>query len=265
MKSQKLYFSCLYLIVIVCLFMTFTVPCFASVDGLVGWYHGTTGYENALENAKKKETPLIMFFYLELSSYCQKLGNVYFSAYDVYSYLEDVPKVDIDLGGNEFDLKLAEEFNVNNDPTLLITFPFSELEPVRLTPYMEKKDMTPEEFASTLRNIFSLSYNKIAYSFFENQEYDKAIKYYESSIKYDPDRAYSYFALASVYHARSVEEKDPTYLKNAEEYYIMALKRDPEFEECKEELEKLYKNMKIMGAAGQEGGQESGKVLKAVQ
>ena len=124
MKSRKGYFSCLYLIVILYLFMTFTMPCLASVDGLVGWYHGTTGYENALANAKKKETPLIVFFYLELDRYCQKLGNVYFRAYDVYSYLQDIPKVDINLGGNEFELALAEEFNINNDPALLITFPF---------------------------------------------------------------------------------------------------------------------------------------------
>jgi tetratricopeptide (TPR) repeat protein len=235
------------------------------VDGLVDWYHGTTGYDNALAGAKKKETPLIMFFYLELDSYCQKLGNVYFSAYDVYSYLEDIPKVDINLGGNEFELELARKFDVNIDPTLLISFPFSDLDPVKITPYLENKEMTPQEFVSTLRNVFSLSYNKIAFSFLENQEYDKAIKYYKSSIKYDPDRAYTYFALASVYHTKAVEEKNPEYLKNAEVYYLKALKLDTEFKECKEELEKLYENMKIMGVAGQEGGAESGKELKAVQ
>ena len=250
MKSINRYFSGLYLIVILYLFMFFTIPCFASVDGLVGWDHGSTGYENVMDKAKTKETPCVLFFYRELDRFCQKLGNDYFSKYEVYSFLEDIPKVDIDLGGNEFELELAEKYKVNSfDPTLLVVFPFSELDPIRITPFLDKKDMTPEEFVSTLKNVFSLTYNKIAFSYFEEQEYEKAIKYYEISIKYDSERAYTYFALGTAYHGMAVEEKAPEYLKTAEEHYQKALELDPEFKECKDELEKLHDNMRKMGVS----------------
>ena len=229
------------------LIMIFTMPCFASLDGLVGWYHGSFGYESALEDSRKNESPLILFFYMASDTYCQKLGDVYFSAYDVYNYLNDIPKVDINLEGNDFELDLAKKYNVEGNTTLLIVFPFATTDPVQTSPFLEDRDMTPEEFAVNLKNIISITYNKIGYSFFENQEYDKAVKYYEISIKYDPVRAYSFFALGSVYHSMAIEEKNMTYTIKAEEYYKKAMKLDPEYEDCKIELEKLYENIKKLG------------------
>ena len=86
----------------------------------------------------------------------------------------------------------------------------------------------------------------MGYTFFTQQKYEEAIKYYDLSIQYDSKRAYSFFALGSVYHAMAIEEKDMKYLKKAEEYYINALKLDPKYKECKEELKKLYKNKEIL-------------------
>ena len=222
--------------------MFFTVPCFASPNGLAGWYHGSFGYENALNNSKENETPLILFFFLDSDPLCQKLGEDYFSKYDVYNFLDDISKVDINLEGNDFEIELAKKYNIEKETTLLIVFPFAEADPVKTSPFMKEQDMTPEEFTANLKSIFSLTYNNIGYSFFENQDYENAIKYYSFSIKYDPDRAYSVFALGSVYHAVAIEEKDMEYFKKAEEYYMEALKLNPEYKECKEELKKLYEN-----------------------
>ncbi len=247
MKNLKRIILYFYKVIFVCLFLLFNVPCYASLDGLVGWYHGSFGYENALDESMRDETPLILFFYQDSDPYCQKLGDIYFSAYDVYNYLDDIPKVDINLEGNDFEIELAKKYNIKGETTLLIVFPFIKTDPVRTSPFLEDRDMTPEEFAVNLKNIFSLTYNKAGYSFFENQEYEKAVKYYNFSIKYDPNRAYSFFALGSVYHAMAIEEKDIGYIEKAEEHYEKALELDSEYKECKEELEKLFENKIKLG------------------
>ena len=246
MKTLDRYFLCFYLVVIVNLFMALAVPCHALTYELAGWYQGESGYRYALDTSKENKTPLILFFYLDSDKVCQKLDDVYFSAYAVYDFLNDIPKVAINLKGDEFETELAEKLEVKGDPTLLILFPFTKKDPVKTSPFLKERDMTPEEFASNIRNIFSLTYNEMGYTFFTQQKYEEAIKYYDLSIQYDSKRAYSFFALGSVYHAMAIEEKDMKYLKKAEEYYMKALKLDPENKECKEELKKLHKNKIIL-------------------
>ena len=246
MKTLDRYFLCFYLVVIVNLFMALAVPCHALTYELAGWYQGESGYRYALDTSKENKTPLILFFYLDSDKVCQKLNDVYFSAYEVYDYLNDIPKVAINLKGDEFEIEQARKFNIGGDPTLLILFPFTKKDPIKTSPFLKERDMTPEEFASNIRNIFSLTYNEMGYTFFTQQKYEEAIKYYDLSIQYDSKRAYSFFALGSVYHAMAIEEKDMKYLKKAEEYYINALKLDPKYKECKEELKKLYKNKEIL-------------------
>ncbi len=247
MKNLNRYFLSLTKSILVFLAIMSAAPCFASPDGLVGWYHGSFGYESALEESRKNETPVILFFYIDSDEYCQKLGTDYFAAYDVYSYLEDIPKVDINLKGNEFEIEVAKKYNIGEGATLLLIFPFATTDPVQTSPFLDDRDMTPLEFAANLKNIFSLTYNKLGYSFFENHEYDKAVNYYELSIKYDPNRSYSYFALGSVFHAMAIQKKDMTFAEKAEESYKKAIKLDRECEECKKELEKLYENIKKLG------------------
>lgn len=243
MKKLNRYFLLLFLTLIINLFLVFSFPCFGLQNELVGWYHGASGYEDALELSKENESPLVLFFYRDSDTLSQKLDDTYFTAYAVYSFLDDIPKADINLEGNEFEAEIAKEYDIEGDSTLLIIFPFIETDPVKITPFFEEREMTPEEFTTTLRNAFSLKYNETAHAFYENGEYKKALKYYNFSIKYDPERAYSYFAIASVYHTMVIEEKGKKYKKEAEEYYKKALELDPEFIECKEELKKLYENI----------------------
>jgi tetratricopeptide (TPR) repeat protein len=66
-------------------------------------------------------------------------------------------------------------------------------------------------------------------------------------MKYSPKRAYPVFALGSVYHAMAIEEKNMEHLDLAEENYNKALKLDPDFKECKEELDKLQDNKGKIG------------------
>lgn len=242
MKILKKYFSCSYLIVIINLFMLFNVSYLAALDELVDWDHDSFGYENALKVSKENNTPLIVFFSLESDPLCKKLCEDYFLQYDVNNFLQEFQKVDINLEGDDSEIELAKTYNIEKKPTLMILFPFADADPVKTSPFLKERNMTPEEFVINLKNLFSITYNNIGFSFYEKKDYEKAAEYYEFSIKYNPERAYNFFALASVYHARTIKEEDMKYYRKAEEYYKKALNLDPEFEECKEELKKLYEN-----------------------
>ena len=228
------------------LFIILTAPCNLFSMELFGWHHGEYGYKYAMDNSKENEAPVILFFYLDSDKYCQELKDVYFSAYDVYSFLNEIPKADINLKGNEFEIELAKKYNTELDPSLMILFPFTKKDPVRITPFLREKDMTPKEFSVNLKKICALTYNDMGYSYFIDRDYENAIKYYDFSIRYNPEQAYPLFAIGSVYHAMAVEKRDLEYIKKADEYYKKALKLDPEYKECKEELEKLNNNKAII-------------------
>lgn len=247
MKKMGKNFRYLFLTVIMSLLMIFITPNFTLSDELVDWYHREIGYEYALKDSNENETPLILFFYLESDELSQKLRDEYFRSYEMYEFLNDIPKVDINLDGNDFEKEIADQYNVKQEPALLVVFPFSETEPKKVSPFLKDSEMTNEEFVNNLRNVIVLAYSNLGYDNFEKQEYEKAIKYYSFSIKYDPGRAYSYFAIGSVYHAMAIEEKSKELFKKAEENYLKALKIDPEFKECKEELEKLHENIEKLG------------------
>jgi tetratricopeptide (TPR) repeat protein len=248
MKPSNRSFLYSFLTIIITLLMPYIIPSSAFSYDLPGWYNGAVGFEDASSTSRKNETPVILFFYKESEELSQKLKDDYFSKYEVYSFLDDILKVGVDLEGNDFDKALAKKYNQEQEPALLVTFPFSETKPVKITPFGEEKDMSPQEFIDNLKNIFSITYSDIGYGHFNNQEYDRAIKSFKLSIKYNPKRAYPVFAIGSVYHAMAVEEKNKDYLDKAEENYLKAIKLDPECKECKEELQKLQENrVKISG------------------
>lgn len=241
-------FLCFFHVVIITLFFSFIIPSSAFSYDLPGWYQGASGYEDALSTSKKNETPMILFFYIESEELCQKLTDNYFRNYEVYSFLDDFLNVAVNLEGNDFDKELAKKYNTEQEPALMVKFPFSDGEPFKVTPFQEDKDSSPEEFVNNLKNIFSVAYSDKGYELFTKEEYEKAITYLNLSCKYSPQRAYPVFALGSVYHAMAIKEKNMEYLDLAEENYMKALKLDPKCKECSAELEKLKENKeKISG------------------
>lgn len=247
MRHLQKYFIYSFHVIIITLFISFITPSTAFSYDLPGWYQGASGYEDALSASIKNETPMILFFYIESEELSQKLRDNYLRNYEVYSFLDDTLKVVVNLEGNDFDKELASKFIKDQEPALMIKFPFSDAKPVEITPFDEDNDLSPTEFVENLRDIFSLAYSDIGYELFTKEEYEKAIKYLKLSMKYSPKRAYPVFALGSVYHAMAIEEKNMEHLDLAEENYNKALKLDPDFKECKEELDKLQDNKGKIG------------------
>jgi tetratricopeptide (TPR) repeat protein len=229
-------------VIIIALFISFIIPSSSFSYDLPGWYQGASGYEDALSTSIKDEIPIVLFFYIESEELCQKLKDDYLRKYEMYSFLDDILKVAINLEGNDFDKELAKKYNTEQEAALMVKFPFSDTKPVEITPFNEDNDLSPTEFVERLRDIISLAYSDRGYELFTKEEHEKAIKYLKLSMKYSPKRAYPVFALGSVYHAMAIDEKNMEYLDMAEENYLKALKLDPKCKECSSELEKLKEN-----------------------
>jgi len=236
---KKEYFYRLFATTILSAIITIAIFDLALSFELVGWYNGASGYEFAINEAQEKESPMILFFNVDSDEICERLKNEYLGVYNVIEFLNDFPKVEINLGGEEFEKAIAEQYGVEQDPALFVVFPSLEIEPKGFTPFLADRDMTVDEFIENIRGIFILGYSDRAYEYFEEEDYENALKYLEMAKGFDSGRAYPYFAIGTVYHAIAIRENSPEYITKAEENYLKALEIDPDYKECKEELEKL--------------------------
>ena len=239
MKTKNECYNRLFAATVISLFTTLVLFDLAVSYELVGWNYGPTGYELALKDAQEKESPVILFFYVDSNELCERLKNDYFGVYSVNEFLSDVPKVVINLDGGEFEKAIAAKYGVEQDPALFVIFPFMEIEPQGFTPFLENRDMTVDEFIKNIRDIFILAFSNRAFEFFEEQDYENALKYFQTARDFDPGWKYPYFALGTVYHAIAIEEKSIDSYNKAEDNYLKALEIDPDYKESKEELGKL--------------------------
>lgn len=67
------------------------------------------------------------------------------------------------------------------------------------------------------------------------------------SLDFDPENAYTYYAMGMVYHSTGAIKDDPEIIKKAEENYVKALKYDPNHKGSRVGLEKLRKYSEKMG------------------
>lgn len=208
----------------------------------ITWSTGSIGYETALYNAEQDDKPLVLYFYLSSGEWNDKMTNDYIAKYDVEDYLLTIPKVAINPDMGEEELKLTKKYGVDRFPAFLITIPSLETKPQRIHPFSKDKNMSVNEFIGAVQDFFVYQYSEKAFSLVEEGEYEKAMECLEKAMKYDPDDAYPYYAIANIYHTNGAEEKNAKLFKKAEEYYKKALKIDPDYKECKAGLEKLLKD-----------------------
>ena len=139
--------------------ITFAMSDSAFSFGFIGWGIGATGYELGFYEAKKREEPMFLFFRLDSNEFCERLENEYFNVDKVYDFFMDYSKVVIDLEGDIFDKDLADKYDVEEGPAFFIIFPFLEIEPQGVSPFLKDRDMTVDEFIQNIQKIFILTYN----------------------------------------------------------------------------------------------------------
>jgi tetratricopeptide (TPR) repeat protein len=214
-----------------------------SYYGFPGWERGAFGYELALVTAHEEERPLIMYFYIDPSTWNDRMNDEYLSTYEIDRFLENIPKVHINPDEGDAESALAIQYSVDQFPAFLVLIPSFNNKPQRIHPFSDQ-DMTKEEFLNEIKKNIVYEYNNKASECVEKKDYGSALKYLEMSIDYDANNAYTYYAIGVAYNFQAAEKNDAELLKKAEENYSKALEIDPGHEASAEALEKLQQGTK---------------------
>ena len=207
------------------------------------WEHGASGYESAYSDAMKNEKPLALYFHIEESTWNERMNDEYLAKESIEKYLRDIPKVEINGEGTDQEKKLAEKYGVEQFPAFFLLVPSINDGLKRIHPF-SKTEMSFEEFLNKMKEAIAFQYNSKAFSYFENKEYDNALKYYMMSTDYNPEDAYTYYAIGTIYNYKYFNgDKSIDYLKSARDSFKKAIELSPDNEESKIELEKLEKEL----------------------
>ena len=241
MKEKNNFLTIIFATSLIPLLLNLMVANQVSSYDFLGWEQGKSGYELAILDAEMDEKPVVLYFHLLESKWCEQMNNDYLAVPEIENFLSDIPKVAVNPDENEDNAALAETFKLLEYPAFFVLMPSFKLEPQRIHPFSKKGNITPDEFLETLKGIITNPYNKKAFSFYEKKDYQNAIKYFEKSLTLDPNQAYNYHALGIIHSTMWADKKDEEILKKAIGYFQKALKIDPNHKESKAELKKLGK------------------------
>lgn len=224
----------------------------ASSYDFADWGSGVDGYEIALLDAEEEEKPLILYFHTDTCEWSKKMTSTYLAHYEIEEFLINIPKAQIDPDKGDLEEGIANKYGVKEYPTFIILIPALKSEPQRIHPFFKDHNMTIEEFLKALKQKIAYQYNQKGYDSFKKNRYEEALKYLQMSLDFDPENAYTYYAMGMVYHSTGATKNDPTIMKTAEENYVKALRYDPKHKESRVELEKIRKYIEAMGLKEEE-------------
>lgn len=242
MKEKNNYRTLILAASLISLLWNLMVASQVSSFDFIDWEKGKAGYELAVLDAERDGQPVVLYFYLSKSKWCEKMNKDYLADLEIEEFLSHVFKAAVNPDESEEDASLAEAFKIKEYPAFLVLVPpYDNIKPERIHPFSRKGDMTPDEFLKILKGIITTYYNKNAFSYFEKKDYQNAIKYFGVSLTFDPEQAYNYHALGIIYETIGLDKKDDEILEKAIGYFQKALKIDPDNKESKAELKKLQK------------------------
>jgi tetratricopeptide (TPR) repeat protein len=207
------------------------------------WEHGISGYENAYSVAMKNDKPLVVYFHIEGSIWNERMNDEYLATGLIENYLMDIPKVEINGEDDDPEKKLESKYGVKQFPAFFVIVPSIDDKPARIHPF-SNTEMSVEEFLEKIKETIAFQYSSKAFSCFEKKEYDNALKYYMMSSDYNPEDAYTYHAIGTIYSYKYYNgDKSIEYLKSARDSFQKAIELNPDSEDSKIELEKLEKEL----------------------
>ena len=119
MKSRT-FFIFLSLCVLV---NTMALPSSFAVSDTYDWYSEADGYEEAIALAKEGKRPIVIYFHVDWCSYCKRFDREYIDDNDIYDFLSDYLRVEINPEDGDHERTIADQYDVKGYPTFLITSP----------------------------------------------------------------------------------------------------------------------------------------------
>ena len=212
-----------------------------------GWAHGASGYDDAIQEAKNEDKPIVIYFHTEWCKWSKKMNQNYLASYDVEYFLNNIPKAEINPDKGSDEKALAEKYHITGYPSFLVFVPSINGNAKRIYPFRKGMDWTTDEFIDAIKTKLVNLYNNKGYSCYKKHQYDASIRYYDRAISFDHDDAYAYYGKGIVHHTVAYKKKDTSLLREAEEDYLKALEIDPDHTGCKKELKRLHKTMEKLG------------------
>ena len=208
------------------------------------WLRGAAGYNKANQSAVNENRPLIVYFNTDWCGWCKKMNKEYITADNVEKFLASIPKVDINPDDGKKEKSLQEEFGVTGYPSFFVSIPYLKTKPVKVYPFRTDKDLTTDEFITSIKKTISKQYGNKGHESYKAGEKDKARKLLDSAISYNTQNPYYHYLKGHINYEEGYKNRDTNLLKKAETDYLRALKINPDYKSAKSDLKKLNELLK---------------------
>lgn len=124
------------------------------------WEHGAAGHSNALSWAEEEGLPLIVYFHTDWCGWCRKMDAEYLATVEMKTFLDGIPKVEINPDRGAAEKTLAEKkYGVTGYPYFLVYLPAFDSEPYRLHPFRRNGHLSVDQFIQTIEETIQYEYD----------------------------------------------------------------------------------------------------------
>lgn len=118
-----------------------------------GWFEGADGFERAVDEARRGNKPLLVYFRTDWCPYCRQFEDSLLASDEVEIYLDKLVRVTIDPEAGREEARLASTYGVRGFPAIFL-HPPGPGEPRQLRRTTRDNGQlrlqTPVEFVQTL-------------------------------------------------------------------------------------------------------------------
>lgn len=119
----------------------------------LGWFEGADGFERAVDEARRRGKPLLVYFRTDWCQYCRQFERDLLSTEEVGIYLDKLVRVTVNPESGDEEARLASAYGVRGYPAVFLHPPGpAEARKIRRTTRQEGqlRLQTPVEFVQTL-------------------------------------------------------------------------------------------------------------------
>ena len=84
------------------------------------WYEGASGFEQAIEQARENEQPMMVYFRTEWCGYCRQFERELLATDEVGIFIDKIVRVTIDPEAGQEEMEIASAYNVRGYPAIFM-------------------------------------------------------------------------------------------------------------------------------------------------
>jgi len=128
----------------------------ATSVGSYRWLEGADGFREAVEEARDRNTGLVVYFYTDWCGYCRQLERDLLNTGAVDRYLQTLPRVRVNPEKGQLEQSLARGYGVRGFPSFFVHSSVDR-RPQKIRQHVREADgwrlQRPAEFVASLRRV----------------------------------------------------------------------------------------------------------------